>query len=109
MHQWLCIDLCVCSFFVYLHPVHKKPLQEMEIAAITHGVLQGLAYLPSHTMIHRCVCSACVQAKFYLRLKTADCRDCAMPIPASIQYRNVCVSVCLCVCVSVCVCVCVCA
>ncbi|TNN45941.1 Serine/threonine-protein kinase TAO2 [Liparis tanakae] len=33
--------------------VHKKPLQEMEIAAITHGALQGLAYLHSHNMIHR--------------------------------------------------------
>lgn len=34
-------------------PVHKKPLQEIEIAAITHGALQGLAYLHSHNMIHR--------------------------------------------------------
>lgn len=34
-------------------PVHKKPLQEVEIAAITHGALQGLAYLHSHKMIHR--------------------------------------------------------
>lgn len=33
--------------------VHKKPLQEMEIAAITHGALLGLAYLHSHNMIHR--------------------------------------------------------
>lgn len=35
--------------------VHKKPLQEVEIAAITHGALQGLAYLHSHKMIHRWV------------------------------------------------------
>ncbi|TNN38774.1 Serine/threonine-protein kinase TAO3 [Liparis tanakae] len=33
--------------------IHKKPLQEMEIAAITHGALLGLAYLHSHNMIHR--------------------------------------------------------
>lgn len=33
--------------------VHKKPLQEVEIAAITHGALQGLAYLHSHNTIHR--------------------------------------------------------
>jgi len=38
---------------VFLLAVHKKPLQEMEIAAITHGALQGLAYLHSHNMIHR--------------------------------------------------------
>lgn len=36
--------------------VHKKPLQEVEIAAITHGALLGLAYLHSHNMIHRWVC-----------------------------------------------------
>lgn len=36
-------------------PVHKKPLQELEIAAITHGALLGLAYLHSHNMIHRWV------------------------------------------------------
>ncbi|KAI5931672.1 Cullin-3 [Manis javanica] len=33
--------------------VHKKLLQEIEIAAITHGALQDLAYLHSHAMIHR--------------------------------------------------------
>lgn len=33
--------------------VHKKPLQEVEIAAITHGALQGLAYLHYHSLIHR--------------------------------------------------------
>lgn len=33
--------------------VHKKPLQEMEIVAITHGALLGLAYLHAHNMIHR--------------------------------------------------------
>lgn len=37
------------------HPlsVHKKPLQEVEIAAIIDGALQGLVYLHSHNMIHR--------------------------------------------------------
>ena len=34
---------------------HKKPLQEGEIAAITHGALRGLAYLHGHDVIHRCV------------------------------------------------------
>uniref|UniRef100_A0A4W4DWR4 Serine/threonine-protein kinase TAO2 n=1 Tax=Electrophorus electricus TaxID=8005 RepID=A0A4W4DWR4_ELEEL len=42
-----CIHLC------FIPAVHKKPLQEVEIAAITHGALQGLAYLHSHNMIHR--------------------------------------------------------
>ena len=39
--------------FFFPSSVHKKPLQEMEIAAITHGALQGLAYLHSHALIHR--------------------------------------------------------
>lgn len=55
----VCDFLCVCSqktlnFQLLLSlAVHKKPLQEVEIAAITHGALQGLAYLHSHNMIHR--------------------------------------------------------
>lgn len=49
----------ICSTFILSlstsSVVHKKPLQEMEIAAITHGALQGLAYLHSHNLIHRWV------------------------------------------------------
>lgn len=45
----------VLSSAVFSPSVHKKPLQEVEIAAITHGALQGLAYLHSHNMIHRWV------------------------------------------------------
>lgn len=47
---------CRCLLNMSFPPsVHKKPLQEVEIAAITHGALQGLAYLHSHNMIHRWV------------------------------------------------------
>lgn len=46
---------CHQAFFFYFCLVHKKPLQEVEIAAITHGALLGLAYLHSHNMIHRWV------------------------------------------------------
>uniref|UniRef100_A0A8C4ZYX9 non-specific serine/threonine protein kinase n=1 Tax=Gadus morhua TaxID=8049 RepID=A0A8C4ZYX9_GADMO len=49
---WLVMEYCLGSASDLLE-VHKKPLQEMEIAAITHGALQGLAYLHSHNMIHR--------------------------------------------------------
>lgn len=48
-HPWAPFSL---MFFPH-SPVHKKPLQEVEIAAVTHGALQGLAYLHSHNMIHR--------------------------------------------------------
>ncbi|XP_051968622.1 serine/threonine-protein kinase TAO2-like isoform X1 [Xyrauchen texanus] len=49
---WLVMEYCLGSASDLLE-VHKKPLQEMEIAAITHGALQGLVYLHSHNMIHR--------------------------------------------------------
>uniref|UniRef100_A0A4W5P9H2 non-specific serine/threonine protein kinase n=1 Tax=Hucho hucho TaxID=62062 RepID=A0A4W5P9H2_9TELE len=49
---WLVMEYCLGSASDVLE-VHKNPLQEMEIAAITHGALQGLAYLHSHNMIHR--------------------------------------------------------
>lgn len=51
--------------------VHKKPLQEVEIAAITHGALQGLAYLHSQTMIHRWV--------FQVFFRSMLCTDCFSP------------------------------
>ena len=46
-------DVLTSGGCVFSSPVHKKPLQEVEIAAITHGALQGLVYLHSHNMIHR--------------------------------------------------------
>lgn len=55
--HFLCVmslDLFNFNFCIFFE-VHKKPLQEMEIAAITHGALLGLAYLHSHNMIHRWV------------------------------------------------------
>ncbi|KAJ3608483.1 hypothetical protein NHX12_025530 [Muraenolepis orangiensis] len=48
----LVMEYCLGSASDLLE-VHKKPLQEVEIAAITHGALQGLVYLHSHNMIHR--------------------------------------------------------
>uniref|UniRef100_A0AAY4DGW1 non-specific serine/threonine protein kinase n=1 Tax=Denticeps clupeoides TaxID=299321 RepID=A0AAY4DGW1_9TELE len=49
---WLVMEYCLGSASDLLE-VHKKPLQEVEIAAIIHGALQGLVYLHSHNMIHR--------------------------------------------------------
>uniref|UniRef100_A0A6Q2XYN0 non-specific serine/threonine protein kinase n=1 Tax=Esox lucius TaxID=8010 RepID=A0A6Q2XYN0_ESOLU len=49
---WLVMEYCLGSASDLLE-VHKKPLQEQEIAAIIHGALQGLVYLHSHNMIHR--------------------------------------------------------
>ncbi|CAM9118925.1 unnamed protein product [Bubo scandiacus] len=49
---WLAMEYCLGSASDLLE-VHKQPLQEVEIAAIAHGALQGLAYLHRHSMIHR--------------------------------------------------------
>ncbi|KAI5170136.1 Serine/Threonine-Protein Kinase Tao1 [Manis pentadactyla] len=49
---WLVMEYCSGSV-VDLLKVPKMPIQEMEIAAIIHGALQGLAYLHSRGMIHR--------------------------------------------------------
>ncbi|XP_057354240.1 uncharacterized protein LOC118935861 [Manis pentadactyla] len=49
---WLVMEYCSGSVSDLLK-FHKMPLQEMEIAAIIHGALQGLAYLHSRAMIHR--------------------------------------------------------
>lgn len=42
----------------------------MEIAAITHGALLGLAYLHSHNMIHRwgCVIPGCKHIQLFVKL-----------------------------------------
>ncbi|KAJ6653385.1 hypothetical protein lerEdw1_009286 [Lerista edwardsae] len=58
---WLVMEYCLGSASDLLE-VHKKPLQEVEIAAITHGALQGLAYLHSHNMIHSFSCAASLAA-----------------------------------------------
>ncbi|XP_032873004.1 serine/threonine-protein kinase TAO3-like [Amblyraja radiata] len=49
---WMVMEYCLGSTSDLLE-VHKKPLQEVEIAAITHGALQGLTYLHAHNLIHR--------------------------------------------------------
>ncbi|XP_057352816.1 serine/threonine-protein kinase TAO1-like, partial [Manis pentadactyla] len=49
---WLVMEYCSQSVSDLLEfPI--MPLQEMEIAAIIHGALQGLAYFHSRAMIHR--------------------------------------------------------
>lgn len=51
---------------LFIHSVHKKPLQEVEIAAIIHGALQGLVYLHSHNMIHRWAVSPSISTVLHL-------------------------------------------
>ncbi|KAI5193450.1 Serine/Threonine-Protein Kinase Tao1 [Manis pentadactyla] len=79
---WLVMEYCIGSVSDFLK-VHKKPLQEMEIAAITHGALQGLAYLHSHAMIHRDIKAANILLTEQGQVKLADFGLASMVSPAS--------------------------
>uniref|UniRef100_A0A8C7YXK4 non-specific serine/threonine protein kinase n=1 Tax=Oryzias sinensis TaxID=183150 RepID=A0A8C7YXK4_9TELE len=63
--------------------VHKKPLQEVEIAAITDGALQGLAYLHSHNMIHRDIKAGNILLTEPGQVKLADFGSASIACPAN--------------------------
>ncbi|KAG7515882.1 serine serine/threonine-protein kinase TAO1-like [Solea senegalensis] len=79
---WLAMEYCLGSASDLLE-VHKKPLQEVEIAAITHGALQGLAYLHSHNMIHRDVKAGNVLLTEPGQVKLADFGSASIASPAN--------------------------
>ncbi|XP_029925510.1 serine/threonine-protein kinase TAO1 isoform X2 [Myripristis murdjan] len=79
---WLVMEYCLGSASDLLE-VHKKPLQEMEIAAITHGALQGLAYLHSHNMIHRDVKAGNILLTEPGQVKLADFGSASIASPAN--------------------------
>ncbi|KAI5933457.1 Serine/threonine-protein kinase TAO1 [Manis javanica] len=68
---WLVMECCSGSVSDLLE-FHKMPLQEMEIAAIIHGALQGLAYLHSRAMIHRDIKARNILLTPEGRVKLAD-------------------------------------
>lgn len=78
----LVMEYCLGSASDLLE-VHKKPLQEVEIAAITHGALQGLAYLHSHTMIHRDIKAGNILLTEPGQVKLADFGSASMASPAN--------------------------
>ncbi|XP_039628926.1 serine/threonine-protein kinase TAO3 [Polypterus senegalus] len=79
---WLVMEYCLGSASDLLE-VHKKPLQEVEIAAITHGALQGLAYLHSHNMIHRDVKAGNILLTEPGQVKLADFGSASIISPAN--------------------------
>ncbi|XP_028269539.1 serine/threonine-protein kinase TAO3 [Parambassis ranga] len=79
---WLVMEYCLGSASDLLE-VHKKPLQEVEIAAITHGALQGLAYLHSHNMIHRDVKAGNILLTELGQVKLADFGSASIASPAN--------------------------
>uniref|UniRef100_A0A8D0GCG0 non-specific serine/threonine protein kinase n=1 Tax=Sphenodon punctatus TaxID=8508 RepID=A0A8D0GCG0_SPHPU len=79
---WLVMEYCLGSASDLLE-VHKKPLQEVEIAAITHGALQGLAYLHSHNMIHRDIKAGKILLTEPGQVKLADFGSASIASPAN--------------------------
>uniref|UniRef100_A0A8C2PTR2 Serine/threonine-protein kinase TAO3 n=1 Tax=Cyprinus carpio TaxID=7962 RepID=A0A8C2PTR2_CYPCA len=78
-------DNTAWCFSAVLHMLrfHKKPLQEVEIAAITHGALLGLAYLHSHNMIHRDVKAGNILLTEPGQVKLADFGSASIASPAN--------------------------
>ncbi|XP_073415697.1 serine/threonine-protein kinase TAO3 isoform X3 [Dendrobates tinctorius] len=79
---WLVMEYCLGSASDLLE-VHKKPLQEVEIAAITHGALQGLAYLHSRNMIHRDIKAGNILLTEPGQVKLADFGSASIASPAN--------------------------
>ncbi|KAL4665681.1 serine/threonine-protein kinase TAO3 isoform X1 [Macaca nemestrina] len=79
---WLVMEYCLGSASDLLE-VHKKPLQEVEIAAITHGALHGLAYLHSHALIHRDIKAGNILLTEPGQVKLADFGSASMASPAN--------------------------
>uniref|UniRef100_A0A7N4NSY2 Serine/threonine-protein kinase TAO3 n=1 Tax=Sarcophilus harrisii TaxID=9305 RepID=A0A7N4NSY2_SARHA len=79
---WLVMEYCLGSASDLLE-VHKKPLQEVEIAAIAHGALQGLAYLHSHLLIHRDIKAGNILLTEPGQVKLADFGSASIASPAN--------------------------
>uniref|UniRef100_A0AAR2IMV3 non-specific serine/threonine protein kinase n=1 Tax=Pygocentrus nattereri TaxID=42514 RepID=A0AAR2IMV3_PYGNA len=95
---WLVMEYCLGSASDLLE-VHKKPLQEVEIAAITHGALQGLAYLHSHNMIHRDVKAGNILLTEPGQVKLGDFGSASIVAPANSFVVKSCPPALVCVCV----------
>ncbi|KAH0625448.1 hypothetical protein JD844_014974 [Phrynosoma platyrhinos] len=78
----LVMEYCLGSASDLLE-VHKKPLQEVEIAAITDGALQGLAYLHSHCKIHRDIKAGNILLTEPGQVKLADFGSASIASPAN--------------------------
>ncbi|XP_078277891.1 serine/threonine-protein kinase TAO3 isoform X3 [Rhinoraja longicauda] len=79
---WMVMEYCLGSTSDLLE-VHKKPLQEVEIAAITHGAMLGLTYLHSHDLIHRDIKAGNILLTEPGQVKLADFGSASMASPAN--------------------------
>eukprot|EP00111_Clytia_hemisphaerica_P013896 TCONS_00040898-protein len=79
---WLVMEYCVGSASDILE-VHKKPLQENECAAISHGALSGLAFLHQNNRIHRDIKAGNILLSEKGIVKLADFGSASMKSPAN--------------------------
>jgi len=79
---WLVMDYCLGSASDIIE-VHKKPLIEVEIAAVCHGVLLGLDYLHKINRIHRDIKAGNILLSERGVVKLADFGSASMKAPAN--------------------------
>ncbi|XP_062858900.1 serine/threonine-protein kinase TAO2 [Trichomycterus rosablanca] len=79
---WVVMEHCLISASDLIE-VHKKPLQEVEIAVIIHGALLGLVYLHSRNMIHRDVKAGNVLLTETGQVKLGDFGSASIVAPAN--------------------------
>eukprot|EP00058_Branchiostoma_floridae_P011233 XP_002596721.1 hypothetical protein BRAFLDRAFT_280196 [Branchiostoma floridae] len=79
---WLVMEYCLGSASDIIE-VHKKPLQEIEIAAICHDGMQGLTYLHNNNKIHRDVKAGNILLTEDGTVKLADFGSASIVSPAN--------------------------
>ncbi|XP_019618163.1 PREDICTED: serine/threonine-protein kinase TAO1-like isoform X2 [Branchiostoma belcheri] len=79
---WLVMEYCLGSASDIIE-VHKKPLQEVEIAAICHDGMQGLTYLHNNNKIHRDVKAGNILLTEDGTVKLADFGSASIVSPAN--------------------------
>ncbi|XP_033748866.1 serine/threonine-protein kinase TAO1-like isoform X8 [Pecten maximus] len=79
---WLVMEYCLGSASDIVE-VHKKPLKEIEIAAICHDALEGLAYLHTQGKIHRDIKAGNILLTENGTVKLADFGSASLISPAN--------------------------
>lgn len=79
---WLVMEYCLGSASDIIE-VHKQPLNEGEIAAITEGALRGLVYLHSQNRIHRDIKAGNILLSENGVVKLADFGSASLKAPAN--------------------------